>query len=229
MVCGSPKGSSPELLRELADNAAQVIAVDSGANWLLAAGIMPSLLVGDLDSIAADVLARIKQTNCRLVTVPAHKDFTDFDLALAEFAKTQNPNQPSQLLITNALGGRIDHELGMLGSLASHLAKTTPTPDVLIVEDDCQATILIGESTLDLHTIAAIGSTFSIIPLFTPAEVSATGVEWELAHAKMLPLSSQGVSNIVNTPTAQVTVHTGQTLITAQKQRQMPTTGLRQL
>jgi thiamine pyrophosphokinase len=218
MVCGSPQGSSPELLGRLALNAGQIIAVDSGADWLVAAGLMPDLLVGDLDSINASILATIQSSKCQFVTVPAHKDFTDFDLALEEFAKSQNSAEPSRLIITNLLGGRLDHELGALGSLArfrgSCLAGSQQ--NVPIVEDTCQATILIGEASLALNTMASVGSTVSIIPLFSEAVVSASGLEWELDHATLPALSSQGVSNVVNSKTAQITIHQGVALVQAQ-------------
>lgn len=215
LVCGSPKGSSPELLIDLAENARFVLAVDSGADWLDAAGITPNLLVGDLDSIDTSILAHIQESDCRFVTVPAHKDFTDFDLSLVEFAKRQTSGRLEQLVITNMMGGRLDHELGALGSIANHLPDISGLTHPLIVEDDCIATVLAGEQSLELRSIAATGSTFSIVALGTAALVSITGAVWELDQVMLNTLSSHGVSNVMSQANARVTVHSGTVLVIA--------------
>jgi thiamine pyrophosphokinase len=208
MVCGSSKGISKTLLRKLGASSSQIFAIDSGANWLAAAGLSPDILIGDLDSIDASILAQIKQTDCRLITASSYKDVTDFDMALAEYACGLNDGQPAQLVICNVLGGRVDHELAALGSLAKALNKT-PQIVAQIVEDDCKARILIGEDTLCLSALAKPGDTVSVIPLFESAKVSITGVEWELDHVVLPALDSYGVSNIVNTQDAQIVVHDG--------------------
>jgi thiamine pyrophosphokinase len=205
MICGSPQGISSGLLTRLAVGAQPIIAVDSGADWLIEAGILPDLLIGDLDSIDASTLARIKASDCRSITASAHKDFTDFDMALAEFASYQTAGIASgQLIITNVMGGRLDHELGALGSLAR-----ASCHNHLIVEDNCTAKILPENTSFDLGQFAAVGSTFSIIPLFQNAEVSVSGVEWELDHDLMLTLGSRGVSNVINSANSQITIHQG--------------------
>ena len=58
------------------------IAADSGANALLKKGMVPDLLIGDLDSIDPQVLGKIKgSSQTEIFQFPAEKDFSDTYLA----------------------------------------------------------------------------------------------------------------------------------------------------
>ena len=49
IVNGSPCGVSAGLLRDLAARSERVVAVDSGVRWVLDAGLVPDLHIGDMD------------------------------------------------------------------------------------------------------------------------------------------------------------------------------------
>lgn len=82
IVAGAPSGVPASLLSGLVAKASYVIAADSGAVSLEAAGLLPDILVGDMDSIPAAVLAAMEEAGVPLRQVPARKDFTDLELAL---------------------------------------------------------------------------------------------------------------------------------------------------
>src|SRR5690625_998268 len=69
-------------LLERCQRADLLVAVDAGLSHLLAAGLRPDLLVGDLDSASPEDLAEVAGTP-RLV-YPADKSRTDLELALDE-------------------------------------------------------------------------------------------------------------------------------------------------
>ncbi len=73
----SPAGLADLPAREL------VIAADRGAEHALALGLEVDLVVGDLDSIDPDTLARLEEGGTRVEHHPADKDETDLELALA--------------------------------------------------------------------------------------------------------------------------------------------------
>jgi thiamine pyrophosphokinase len=86
-----------------------VIAADGGYDTLLAAGILPSMVVGDMDSIKASVPPEVQ----RLEYTP-EKDQTDMFLAIGQAVE-----RGAQVIeVFGAFGGRLDHALANLQVLA---------------------------------------------------------------------------------------------------------------
>jgi len=104
----------PERLMPVVRNADVVIAADGGANWLATQGLVPHVLVGDMDSVTDAVREAIAGQGGRLVTVPRAKDETDLELALLEAVDVG----ARQITVLGALGGRIDHALANVYLLA---------------------------------------------------------------------------------------------------------------
>jgi thiamine pyrophosphokinase len=76
----------PAFLREQAAKAAPaaVICADGGARHLEAAGILPLLIVGDMDSLDSASQQYYEAKGCRIICHPQRKDETDTELALHE-------------------------------------------------------------------------------------------------------------------------------------------------
>ena len=92
-------------------DAAIIVAVDGGLDHALAAGLHPSGLIGDLDSVGADALAWA-EANATIARHPADKDDTDTELALRFVAGMT----PAQLTMIGG-GDRLDHTFAALGAL----------------------------------------------------------------------------------------------------------------
>ena len=60
----------------------RIIAADGGARHALALGLTPHVVVGDMDSLDAEMRERLARQGSRLVLYPAEKDETDLELAL---------------------------------------------------------------------------------------------------------------------------------------------------
>ena len=199
MVCGSPVVASADLLRRLAGECDRVIAVDSGLDALLGAGLSCDVYVGDADTVSD--AGRVLVDAAEAFEVERHdpyKDYTDLALAL-DSVRRRWPG--AEVVTTCATGGRPDMALSVLGLLAGY--EDAP---VWIVEDKVVARFLrTGESwTIE----GAEGKTFSIIAIAPNTEVSEHGLEWELDHNPLNLLADTGISNIVRT-TATITVHKG--------------------
>ncbi|MCB0200802.1 MAG: thiamine diphosphokinase, partial [Anaerolineae bacterium] len=80
IVASSPSAAKPYTL--LPQPVDLVIAADGGANWCVAWGWYPDLVVGDMDSIAADVAKQLRDEGVPFVAHPVEKDETDLKLAL---------------------------------------------------------------------------------------------------------------------------------------------------
>ncbi len=59
-----------------------IIAADGGAQHCLALGLIPAVVIGDLDSLTPADLEALEAQGAEIVQFPARKDFTDLELAL---------------------------------------------------------------------------------------------------------------------------------------------------
>src|SRR5687768_15193697 len=91
-----------------------LIAADGGALALLRAGLLPRLVIGDMDSLDAASLAELAERGVELRRYPREKDETDLELALLHAAAAG----ATAIDILGALGGRWDHTLANVALLA---------------------------------------------------------------------------------------------------------------
>lgn len=99
----------PSLITERPSGDDLVVAADSGYRNAAALGILPSLLVGDLDSLGSIELPR----EVEVLRVPAEKNETDTQLAV----RTALSRGATELLLIGGLSGRLDHTLSTIGIL----------------------------------------------------------------------------------------------------------------
>ncbi|QIN81603.1 thiamine diphosphokinase [Rubrobacter tropicus] len=99
---GSP--DPPDLLRRVAAAADLVVAADGGASHALAAGIVPELVVGDMDSLGDEGARRVGAQGATLERHPARKDKMDGHLAVL----AAHERGATDLDLLCAAGGRLD-------------------------------------------------------------------------------------------------------------------------
>lgn len=199
VVCGSPVVASGELLRQLAGECDQVVAVDRGLDALLGAGLSCDVYVGDADTVSDEGRALVDAAkDFEVERHNPYKDYTDLALAL-DTIRRHWPG--AELYTTCATGGRPDMALSVLGLLAGY-----DDAPVWIAEDEITARILHGGESWTIE--GREGSTFSIIALASGTVVSEHGLEWELDHAPLGLLADTGISNVVR-GTAMIQVHQG--------------------
>lgn len=178
LVGGAP--SSRRTLAEALTHAPRLIAADGGADACLAAGLVPEIVVGDLDSISDAARAAFAD---RLRHVP-EQDSTDFGKALAAL--------PAGLtLAVGFTSGRTDHFLACLSALARTRARC-----ILLGDADCIA-LCPPHIALDL----APGTRVSLWPL-GPARGRSTGLRWPLDGIALDPAGRVGTSNEATGPVA---------------------------
>lgn len=86
------------------------VGVDRGATTLLKWGIVPTITVGDFDSIASFELQALKHELRRIKIYPPEKNYTDTQLGI----KAALTMQPTTIELFGATGGRLDHLLANL-------------------------------------------------------------------------------------------------------------------
>ena len=169
------------------------IGVDGGADHLLAAGVTPAAVIGDLDSLSDHARATFAENLCHV----SEQSTTDFEKALARV-------KAPMILALGFTGGRMDHTLSVLNVMAQHPDRAV----VLVDEDDVCFIAAIGLTVFDVPS----GTRVSLMPLGR-AEVTVTGLRWPFADTVMTPDGFTSPSNAALD--GDVTIHTdGPVLIT---------------
>jgi thiamine pyrophosphokinase len=183
-------GASPidPTIVSLIPDGAVLMAVDGGLDHALAAGLSPTHLVGDLDSVTTDGLAWAAR-NAAIERHPTDKDRTDTELALLLAATFD----PSRITLIGG-GNRLDHTFAGIGALGALVVTSVP---VLEAWWDAQHVSVIqgpGSAALSLRP----GSTLSLLALHGPCtRVTLRNARWELEAVDIDPLIGLGVSNEV--------------------------------
>lgn len=151
------------------------VGVDGGADHLLAAGITPAAVIGDLDSLSDQARATFAD---QLRLVP-EQTTTDFEKALTRIVAPM-------VLCLGFTGGRLDHALAVLNVLARH-----PERAVLLL-DAHDASFLAPMGRVAFKV--AQGTRVSIMPL-GEATVTVSGLRWPFAQTRMRPDGFTSPSN----------------------------------
>jgi thiamine pyrophosphokinase len=164
------------------------MAVDGGLDHALAAGLEPTHLVGDLDSVTDEGLAWAAR-HAEISRHPTNKDQTDTELALALAAKFD----PERITLVGG-GDRLDHTFAGIGALGALGLTSVPTLDGWW--DGQHLRIVHGPGATTLRLVP--GSTLSLLALHGPCvRVTLSGARWELDQFDLEPLVGMGVSNEV--------------------------------
>lgn len=185
------------------DEAAFVIAADSGLDRLDELDRIPHLVVGDLDSVSTAALERVRLLGVPVEDHPADKDATDTELAVMAAVERGYPS----ITVLSGGGDRLDHLMGWLGVLAH--------PALAVVEhldawcDTTHLQILHGPRHHRWHEDLP-DHIVSLIPLGDICDgVTTTGLRWSLTRATLSRTSSRGVSNVIIDPSPQVSLMAG--------------------
>lgn len=176
-----------------------IIAADGGAAHCLALGLLPDVLIGDLDSLSPNLRSELKAQRVRFLTHPIQKDQTDFELAVLQ----ANQAGADEVTVLAGLGRRWDH------SLANLLMAAQPQFTQL------QITFLQGQQRLHIlrganKLAARAGERVSLLPLASDATgVSTRGLAYPLQGETLLLGSSRGVSNVAETDVPEVSIEQG--------------------
>ncbi len=195
---------------------ATVIAADAGATSLDRLGRTPDRLVGDLDSISDELLARLAAAGVAIDRHAADKDASDTELAL-EAAIAAGA---TRIVVLGATGGRrLDHELANVLLLAD---PALGARDVRIVHGPTTVRVLRDGGRLELEGSA--GDLVTLLPVGGDAiGVRIDGVRWPLADATLRLGRSRGLSNEVVEPRASVSLERGSLLVVEHRTTGEPT------
>jgi thiamine pyrophosphokinase len=199
VVAGAPVESS-RLVDEALTGADLLIAADGGAARLLELGSRPHIVVGDMDSISAEVRERLRSAGSEVIWHPSAKDKTDSHLALA-LAFDRGAEHVDMMGLFG--GERLDH--GIANSLLMAMSEFRDK-SVRIIEGLGEARLCRGET----RVAGKAGDYLTLMSL--SAEVTgirSEGLRYEVPQGRLAFGDSLGVSNELTGTEASVTAAAG--------------------
>jgi thiamine pyrophosphokinase len=209
VVAGS--SLSAELDREELARADLLTAVDGGAEALRKLGLVPALLVGDMDSVTPRTRAVLESQGVETVLLATAKDETDTEAALRLLVD----RCVDDITVYGALGGpRLDHLVGNLLLLAAPwLAAVT----LRLVDEQHEVFLVQGDATFRGER----GDVVSLLPLSAEvSDVRTEGLLYPLEGETLTRGSTRTVSNSMRGPEARVTHGKGTLLLIHYRGRQ---------
>jgi thiamine pyrophosphokinase len=183
---------------------ALVIAADGGARVALAYELYPQVVIGDMDSIAPEMLAVLEVHGAEIHGYRREKDETDLELAL-RFAAEQGAQA---IRVIGAVGDRLDHTLSNIALLA---LPALAGLDVRLVARGQMAWLAApGECVLE----GAPGDTVSLLPMDGAVEgLETDGLYYPLRQERLTFGPARGMSNVMTGAQARVRSASGLLLI----------------
>ena len=192
------------MIRSLAGRADFVVAADGGARYTLAAGIVPDLIVGDMDSLGEDLAREMEASGAELERHPARKDKMDGHLAVLA-AKSRGATAADFVCATGGKFGAVfavPHILLAAERLGLRSSAAAGWGTMFVVEA--------GSRTVE----GAPGDSVSVFPLAGPATgVTLEGMSYPLTNAVLDPGDTLGFHNELVGGEARVSVESGVLLV----------------
>lgn len=199
LVVANGEPPSAALVAELRPAADAVVAADGGADTVLALGLTPDIVIGDLDSLSSAAREAIPAERMRL---DADADATDLEKAIA-YCLAEGYHA---LDIVGASGGRADHALANLSVLVRYGREA----QIRLFDERFAIQLVAGEAEVR----GPVGTVVSLVAIGPCEGVSTSGLRWELEEAS-LAFSARGVHNEIARAPAQVSVRSGDLLLFA--------------
>lgn len=178
-----------------------LIAADGGSRHCLSLKLTPDIIIGDFDSLEPEILQAFESRGSQVIQHPAHKDFTDLELAL-RYASEQGADD---ILVFGALGDRWDQTLANL-LLPAH-------PDLVnarirLIDANQEIYLIRSGQTFQVHGLP--GDTVSLVPIHGEVNgVSTQGLEYPLSDETLDFGATRGVSNVLLERQAEIFVRKG--------------------
>lgn len=194
--------------------ASWVIAADSGLDHAETLGLPVDLVLGDLDSVSKEALARARAAGIAVEEHPAAKDQTDLELALDRAME----RGARRIVVVTGGGGRLDH------LLAGAMALAVPPAFGVTVEawiGRAWLGVVHGPGSLEVE--ARPGELLTLLPAGGPAAgVRTAGLRYPLHGEVLAAGSSRGVSNEMLVSRAGVSLEAGALLVIRPEALEVP-------
>lgn len=192
-------------IKSMVKNSLYCICADSGAGIAYDCGRIPDYLVGDMDSVNAEVMNWCIANGVKSEKYCPEKDFTDGEIALDLAIKTAKEKSIKQITVIGAYGNRLDHTLANLFIGQNALKQGL---DIVYINDGAVIYLLSEESSVSIY--AANGKTVSLLPVTEKVlGVTLKGFKYSLNNSEMFNCRAYGISNEITAEVGCVSLKKG--------------------
>ncbi len=179
-----------------------VIGVDRGLQFLYRNRVMPTHIVGDFDSVEAELVEYyVKETQVPIRKFRPEKDASDTEIALHLAIELG----AEKVWILGGTGTRLDHVMANI-----QILKIAHEHGVKAYLQDTNNRISLAEKEIKLCKEESFGDYFSIFPFGGVVDdISIEGAKYPLSHYRLCPNSSMCVSNEIKETQVKITFPTG--------------------
>jgi thiamine pyrophosphokinase len=175
-------------LNALIDSTAPLICADGGANTAVEFGLVPEIIVGDMDSFSGPFDGHVIHLS--------EQDTTDFEKCLYSI-------KAPLYIGYGFLGGRVDHELTALSVLVRY-----PERPVILIGDEDICFCCPKRLDIDLPK----GTRVSVFPM-SQTKMRSSGLKWPLDDIMLSPSMRTGTSNMANGKMVSLTLEQGDAVV----------------
>ncbi len=176
----------PNSLSELIDKSDAIICADGGTLHAASLNLLPTIIIGDMDSIPEPLLKTYEQQGTDIRKYPRDKDASDLELSLQAAAGAD------EIICLCALGKRQDHSLANILLFAKY---ATDKNKIVLLGRSWRAQFVTASHPANFS--GESGDTLSLIPISnTVTGVTINGAKWPLQDATLHWGSSRTISNV---------------------------------
>ena len=178
LVANGQRPNHPKIMQILND-AEEIICVDNGYEIVQKLNIVPSVLIGDLDSVNLDSVNQ----NVKVVK-KENQNLSDLEKAF-HYCIEKNV---TKIYLIGSTGLRDDHNLANLMLITDFIEKL----DITVLSDEYEINAIKGKMKFSCKK----GTQISLISIDANNQVTTNGLKYNLNN-EALRSSSQGLSNLV--------------------------------
>lgn len=205
LVISSGEISNYNILQKYVNQSEYIICADGGMNHLLKIGVLPDIIVGDLDSINNTSKRIIKENNIQVEKYPTMKDMTDNEIAL----RVVKNRSPKRVAFFGVLGSRWDHSIANI-LLLKKLEESNITAYIV----NRNNRIRYGVENVEIEIYKTNYKYLSIIPISdSGVNVSLLNFAYPLDKHQIDFTSTLGISNEIIGNKGKIKIHSGEAII----------------
>lgn len=187
---------------DIVKSADRIICADGGTRHAINMKLTPDVIMGDLDSSAAQYIEYFRKKGVEIIQYPQDKDKTDTHICV-EFALTFS----TEIILLGATGSRIDHMIANISLLKLGIERNIP---ISIMDNKNHISMIADSISLEGEK----GDYFSLIPFTEKVEgICTKGAHYELTDAEMMLGDPYGVSNYFEGTAVEVSINKGYLLV----------------
>ncbi len=191
-----------DFCHDIVRSADKIICADGGTRHAINMKLTPDVIIGDMDSSAAQYIDYFSKKGVEVIKYSKDKDKTDTHICV-EFALAFS----TEIVLLGATGSRIDHMIANISLLKLGIERNIP---IRMIDNKNHISMISDSISLE----GSKGDFFSLIPFSEKVEgICTSGAHYELKDAEMELGDPYGVSNYFEGNKVEVSIKKGYLLV----------------